>query len=234
MDRLTEQLDRLYAPAGEGQVRTLVLAFARCRDWPAVAAVLQGVADDLELPAPALSISAAEGYQVWFVLTEPVPAAVGGRFLAGLQRRFLVDLPAARLAGLPATEGLAPLAGLPRVPALDEASGRWSAFVDPAMGGMFAEAPGLEISPNPERQADLLAGLRGITPAELAGALEKFDALAAAPAQAGGVTGSIAGGPFADPGDFLRAVMNDANAPLALRIEAATALLSARAGKPLG
>jgi hypothetical protein len=37
-------------------------------------------------------------------------------------------------------------------------------------------------------------------------------------------------GVYTDPGDFLRAVMNDATVPLALRIDAARALLTAPGG----
>lgn len=228
MDRLNEQLQRLRAEAPAGQVRTLVLAFTQCRDWPAVAALLQGVGDELELPAPALSVSARDGYQVWFPLAEPVPVAAGVEFLAALDRRFLADQPRARLASYPPLAGLGVLESLPVAPAFDEESGRWSAFVDPAMGGMFADAPGLEISPNPERQADLLAAVRGIKPAEIARVREAAPAAqpAARPEDAfvGGTPGI-----FQDPRDFLRAVMNDAAVPLALRIDAAKALLAGSA-----
>lgn len=225
MDRLKEQLQRLRAEAPAGQVLTLVLAFAQCRDWPAVAALLQDIESELELPAPALSVSARDGYQLWFPLAEAIPVADGARFLSLLVRRFVADQPRARLASCPPVAGMVVLESLPAVPALDEGSGRWSAFVDPAMGGMFADAPGLEISPNPERQADLLASVRAIKPAELARC--RGTVSEAPPEERPEETCvRVTLGDFQDPRDFLRAVMNDTGVPLTLRIDAAKALLA--------
>ena len=52
------------------------------------------------------------------------------------------------------------------VPARHAVSGKWSAFIDPSMGAMFSEGSGLEMAPNLDRQADMLAGLASIKAAD--------------------------------------------------------------------
>lgn len=245
MSKLIEQLQRLYAPTAapleedpdaplalrgaDGRVRTLVVGIERGSDWTTVAALYEGLQADLELPAPAVSVSPTAGFQVWLSLAEPVAAEDAAAFLEALRRRYLAELPAARL-------HLQPLAGeaasrVARVPALDEASGKWSAFIDPSMGSMFVDGPGLEIAPNPERQADMLAAVKSIAAKDFQRA---FTALAAAaeamddeaPATAGGARSTLAlGGNFTDPKAFLLAVMNDPAASAKARIRAAKALL---------
>lgn len=246
MDRLTSELRRLYflpgqPRPGEGlpaaidlvgtdnRARTLVIDFLKAGDWEAAAAFCQGVQEDLELPAPAVSVSGKAGFRVWFSLAEAVPADEARSFLEALGQRYLADLPPGHALLHPATSATAQRLDL--VPSLDSATGKWSAFIDPAMGSMFAQESGLEMAPNPDRQADLLARFESIEAAAFRRALD----LLLVPAEpAGSPTNRPAsrataplgvGGGFADPKDFLLAVMNDPAASASDRIEAAKALL---------
>lgn len=210
----------------DGTTRSLVLSFARRGDWPHVAALYQALQDDLELPAPAIAVAADNGYQIWLSLAEPVALLLARQFLAALVGKYLNDLPANSIAGVPAaTAGPVAL-----VPSLNSANGKWSAFIDPSMGSMFAEESGLDMAPNLDRQADMLAGLACMAPGQLQVAL---DLLLAPPEQPAPISQppsettarlSLAG-TFSDPQSFLLALMNDPAASPDQRIEAAKALL---------
>ena len=138
----------------------------------------------------------------------------------------------------------------PPVPARQGAeASRWSAFVTPDLVGVFGDDPALDIDPGDEAQADVLArcacvtaaawaracdalGLSaaGSTPSSHAASTPGVDSLpppaeAAPDPAARSVHASDLDGPHDDPAAFLRAVMNDRAVPLALRIEAARALL---------
>lgn len=240
MSKLNDQLQRLYAPkpappdadpeaplellGADGRVRTLVVGIARGSDWAAVAALYEGLQADLELPAPAVSVSPSAGYQLWLSLAEPVAAEQAAAFLEALRHKYLAELPAARLR-------LQPLAGeatsrVARVPAPDAESGKWSAFIDPSMGSMFADGPGLEIAPNPDRQAEMLAGVKSIAAKDFQRALAELAVSGDEAAPAAGARSTLAlGGNFTDPRTFLLAVMNDPSASAKARIRAAKALL---------
>lgn len=230
-------------PVGpDDRARALALDFARSADWEEVARLCQAIQEDLDLPAPAVSVSGKDGYRLWFSLAEPVPLEQAQRFLEALRRRYLADIPPARLA-------FRPQAGEPGVldlvPALDRETGKWSAFIDPAMGSMFAAEPGLEMAPNLDKQADLLAGFESIKAGDFQRALDALQSpaeTADSPAPAADSPRAAAGGQetlkvgsgFKDPKSFLLAVMNDPSASAELRIEAAKALLpyfEAGAGK---
>jgi hypothetical protein len=243
MNRLQQELQRLYVPPpgarqdprpdaqslvdAQGRVRALVLELARPADWAALSAVWGGVQADLALPAPAIAINGSDGCQLWFSLQQPVPVPQAGAFLDALRRSYLGDIAPARVATLPAldiTSASAPLHARP-VPALQADSGVWSAFVAPDLVPMFVDEPWLDVSPNPDGQAQLLAPLKSIQPAEFELALQRLRP-AAVPAAAGPAsndpaqaTGSL------DPRRFLLDVMNNDSLDLALRIEAAKALL---------
>lgn len=247
MDKLIAELQRLYGLAPQagpglaaclaggpgldldlvgpdGGARALLVDFARAADWEDVARLCRGLQEDFELPAPALSVSAGAGFRVWLSLAEAVPAPRAAAFLDALRRRYLPELPAARVRLLPGG-GPADRVGL--APALDAASGKWSAFIDPGLGSMFIDEPGLDMAPGPDKQADLLAGLASIRADDFERALAALLAgEAATPAPgvtAGGRLGL--GGGFADPKSFLLAVMNDPSAGAGDRIRAARALL---------
>ncbi|MFM2056968.1 MAG: hypothetical protein RLY71_1353 [Pseudomonadota bacterium] len=260
MDRLQSQLQRLYGlapdPQGNGEVQAdhacgligadgrvhaLVLALGRPADWRALAPVWQGVQIDLQLPAPAIAVSGTDSYQLWFSLAEPVSAAQAQGFLEGLQARYLADVPARRIERLPAVDPAAPsgLRHASPVPAAQAQDDVWSAFVAPDLAPMFTDAPWLDLPPNREGQAELLARCASIGPADFRAALQQLQpaasaadpaTAAAAPPPTGATRLSVdADRPrtFTDPRQFLLAVMNDERVELALRIQAAQALLPA-------
>lgn len=208
-----------------GQVRLVVLEFLRAGDWEAVAALYQALETELELPLPPLAVSGRGAYQLWFSLAAPVAPADARDFLQGLRRRYLTELPQARLGFFPGPEEGRQLL---LAPAFDPESGKWSAFIDPAMGAMFADEPGLDMAPGLERQADLLAGFAPMPLADLQRVLAKWRA---GEGEAPSATSSspMPGQPvhYQDPRDFLRAVMNDPGVSVRDRIRAARALLSA-------
>jgi hypothetical protein len=219
MDKLTTELSRLYGRPGEP--RALVLGFRCTADWERAASLWQALQEELELPAPAISVSVADGYRLWLSLAAPLPTAEVQAFLDALRGKYLADLSPGKLELL-----VGESASLSPVPALDPASGKWSAFIDPSMGSMFVEEPGLEMAPSLDRQADMLAGLRSITANSLRQAMEKLQTAAEPDESSTGNTSSPGPqGHFTDPKNFLLAVMNDASLAMRDRIEAAKALL---------
>jgi len=222
MNRLDTELQRLYLPhqpasaprpanpAGSaqdaspalidanGQVRALVLELASAAGWEAVAAIWQGLQNELELPAPAIAISGT-GYQVWLSLAEPVPVAQAREFLESLRRRWLAGIAPRHvqlLPGLPSDSAYAadaadaadaPGSSIPArharlIPAQLDASGRWSAFISPHLAAMFADEPWLDMEPSPDAQADLLLSLKSMAPADFQRARQQLAPAEAAPA----------------------------------------------------
>jgi hypothetical protein len=241
MNRLSLELIRLYAPAAkpaagtddeplalidaQGQVRALVLALARPADWAALSAVWQGVQAELGWPAPAIVVQGVDAYQLWFSLAAPVPVATGHAVLQALVARYLSDLAPHRLRLLPAVDqAVAPADRHAALVPQCLADEQWSAFVSADLAPVFSETPWLDMAPNLDGQAGLLAGLKSISPDALQAALAKLSlrADASAPAHSGGPSAALA---QQDPRRFLLAVMNDETVALALRIEAAKALL---------
>lgn len=219
----------------DGRVRALVVEFARASDWQHAARLYQAVQDELGWPAPALSVSGHQGYAIWFSLAQAIPLAQAGAFLAALRTAYLADFPALRL-------GLHPAAETPAliklVPGRHPASGKWSAFIDPTLGGMFIDESWLEMAPNQDKQAELLAALKSITPAEFDAALSVLKSAppsdpaptAAEPTSPSEVPARRrstlkVGGDYRDPQSFLLAVMNDESVSARHRIAAAKALL---------
>ncbi|MBI2275989.1 MAG: hypothetical protein HYU74_01415 [Dechloromonas sp.] len=261
MNKLMTQLQRLYflpARAGaipdpataelllvspDGMARTMVVKFERPGDWEQVARLYQAMQDELDLPAPIISISGHQGYSLWLSLAEPVPVALARRFLAALRRSYLAGIPDEKLELLPAPGQPASvaLAASELVPTLHGPTGKWSAFIDPSLGAMFSDEPGLEMAPNMDRQAEILAGAKSIAAAEFQRALNRLEtpvAPDAGPAEQGtdqpSEVARVAGRPHAqlnvgsqynDPKSFLLAVMNDPSASAGQRIKAAKALL---------
>lgn len=239
---------------GHGRTRALVLEWVDPSGWEALAPLWRGVQVDLDLPAPAIAVSGTDALQLWFSLAEALDVAQAHAFLDALRRRYLPDIALKRLRLLPtlgATGGDAhPGRHARPVPAPVPATGNWSAFIAPDLAPLFAETPWLDLPPGDEGQASLLSRLGSITPTALAAARLQLQppsesaaapsaprASATAPPGATGAgfdepndeprtlaLGSVPGG-FEDPRDFLRAVMNDATAPLVLRLDAAKALL---------
>ena len=230
-NRLTTELERLYglpglAPRERGlvgvddRVRASVVEIARAADWSLAARLYHSVRAELELPAPAVSIAGGGGYRLWFSFSEALSVDQARSFLLGLCKASLGEWQPDQLAFWPEQDSLRQLI-LP--PAQDNASGKWSAFIDPELGSLFVDEPGLEMAPSDERQADLLAGVESI-PRD---AFERALARLGVSPEAGNLAPSTeaAGATFTDPKTFLLAVMNDPAASLEHRIEAAKALL---------
>jgi len=209
MSRLASQKQRLY-----GAGRALVLSLSRPADWDLVASVWQGVQLDLDQPAPAIAVSGTDAYQLWFSVASPVSDADGLAFLEGLRQRYWPGVKEARVARLAGD-------ALPTVPQQVDADGNWSAFVARDLAPVFSDTPWLDIPPNEDGQADLLSGIAPIPAGEWAGAFARL-ATPTAPAPSPAAPATAASSPRA----FLLQVMNDPTVPLALRIDAAKALLA--------
>lgn len=246
-----------------GQVRAMVLGLARPADWAALSKVWRGVQVDLQLPAPAIAVAGPDGFQLWFSLSEPVPVRRATTFLESLRQCYLSDIQPQRVAMLPMLE-TASAASAPSpasapsaasaasarhariVPAVlaelaePAVGGLWSAFVAADLAPLFTETPWLDLAPNPDGQAKLLASLESMPALDLLRALDQLqpapnldqpsspstEALAAAAARL--PTGPAPADSERDAKRFLQSVMNDESVALALRIEAAKALLAHR------
>ena len=229
----------LMAP--DGAVRALVLELARPADWALLSTVWRGVQTDLELPAPAIAVSGIDGYQLWFSLAEPVSALQAGAFLEALRVRYLSLVAPGRLLMNPSVDAGSPgkIQHALLVPALQPATGHWSAFVAPDLAAIFSEEPWLDLPPNPEAQAKVLSRLECIKPAVFHAVLKRLtlsvrteilpissvaDAKDGSPTNQE-VKASAMHENGLDPKGFLLGVMNDKTVELHLRIEAAKALL---------
>ena len=255
MNRLQSELHRLYfpdlaaAPGAEfaasglidpqGRVRAMVLELARPASWELLSTVWRGVQGELELPAPAIAVSGTDGHQLWFSLAEPVPAGQAHAFLESLRQRFLPDVAAKRVCLMPSPESSTTGQALHAriVPALQAQTGNWSAFLAPDLAPVFDDTPWLDIPPSEQGQADLLSRLGSIPPDAFEAALEKLRPVeeprqqhlamseAVDPQPGSGPTGTVIPAVCLDPKRFLLQVMNDEAVALALRIDAAKALL---------
>ena len=239
MSRLSSEISRLYLPApsqdadgawcladAQGHTRALVLELARPADWELLGQVWRGVQADLAWPAPAIAVNGVDGFALWFSLVDPVPVTTAAAVLQALRQRYLGQVPLDRLRRLP--DGTQP-AHMDAVPSLQGRVDQWSAFVAPDLAPVFADTPWLDIPPSQEGQADLLSRLASIQRVEW---LRALDALGLSPTPAMAAPADPAAqtaaplGPHTDPRRFLTEVMNNETVPLALRIEAAKALLS--------
>ncbi|MGQ0711440.1 MAG: hypothetical protein ACT4NV_17040 [Rhodoferax sp.] len=234
-----------------GQVRAAVLELARPADWGTLGALWRGVQTDLDLPAPGIAINGHDGYQLWFSWQQPIEAAQAQAFVAALCARYLQGVAPARLRCWPGGANAAhdPHAqdgsdsGFPApVPALHPRSGQWSAYIAPDLASVFADEPWLDRDPGLEAQTQLLARLQSIRPEAFAQAQQTLlppaapatatptQAAPAASAPTGTPIDTTAPYPAETPGAFLQAVMQDPQAPLALRVQAAVALLRRDSG----
>lgn len=230
MNRLQSELNRLYrlqpqADAGDS-VRAMVLELTRPPSWEPLSNVWRGVQAELELPAPAIAVSGTDGLQLWFSLAEPVAAGRAQTFLDRVRQRFLPEIDPSRVRLM---------LQAPQVPAEQGQSGNWSAFVAPDLAPVFDDAPWLDIAPNDEGQASLLSVIEVVKPAVFEAAMRKLDAVEQAPVASRlddrrPPPHAEAVSCDAQARQFLRQVMHDETVALALRIEAAKALLQ----HPLG
>lgn len=217
----------LRSPAGE--VRCAVLELARPADWGLLGTVWRGVQADLELPAPAIAINGADGYQLWFAWLQPVACADAAAFLQALCRRYLAGVPAQRVHCWPNAEVASDTPAPAQVPAPHPRSGQWSAFIAPDLATVFADEPWLDRDPGQEAQALLLSRIDSMHPQIFAKALALLQPAPTAPAPASfpkpATEPQGTNYPANTPTAFLQAVMRDPFAPLALRVQAAAALL---------
>jgi hypothetical protein len=259
MNQLQAQLQRLYLPHNlqsedqdltnaeyhlidaNGHVRAMVVQVSQLAGWSGVAALWQGVQDELGLPSPAIAVSGIDGYQVWFSLQEPVTVTLAMDFLESLRLRYLADVAPRHRVMMPMADASAP--GQARharlAPALQAETGHWSAFIAPGLVSMFSEEPWLDLPPSFEAQAKLLSSVESIQPTRLRQAQERLQPARAAvtyDSRSALISGTgdkkvrqdappRTAHEGTDPKRFLLAVMNDPAIELSLRIEAAKALL---------
>jgi hypothetical protein len=228
MNRLDTERHRLFGSdpdAAGDRVRHLVLALGGPADWAPLSAVWRGVQADLDMPAPAIAVNGVDAFELWFPLAEPLPADTAATFLGGLCARYLGDVAPARCRCWPSTDpGLQVDPG--RIPQLQAATGRWSAFVAPDLAAVFGDDPSLDLPPGDDAQADLLSRIQPIGRAEFQVAMARltpepssFAPVALPPVPASTIP------QHDDPRRFLLAVMNDPSVDMSLRIQAASALL---------
>lgn len=161
MQKLNAELSRLYLAPPSSGTRSISLMFKRLEGdgeaghWERLCQVANALQAELGLPAPAVSISGAGPFGLWLSLEKPVTEAQAQEFAALL-------CPEAESAG----------AALP--PYLDQASGKWAAFIHPGMGASFAGDEGLDMQPPEAGQVALLEGLESIAPALFAQALDQL------------------------------------------------------------
>lgn len=234
-NRLQQELQRLYGSQGSSNAappRAAVLELARSADWGALGAVWRGVQSDLGLPAPAIAVNGQDGFQLWFALADEGLAEEASALLQALCRVYLPELkPATRLRlAAPSLDTTAPA-----LPPQLAAPGQWSAFVAPDLAPVFNEEPWLDTEPGPDAQAEVLGRLSCISRQQLAEALVQLGgaprseavAQSASPRPSTPVNLETRDAKESEPRRFLLRVMNDESVAMALRIEAAKALLAA-------
>lgn len=213
MTRLQTEIERLYGtPPGDGSVRGLVLELARPAEWPPMARLWQGVQADLGWPAPAIVVNGVDGYQLWFSLAQALPRAQAQALLAHLRQRYLPEIPSDRLRLLPGPATQVPHQVAPEV---------WSAFVSSDLAAVFADTPWLDLPPGEDAQAELLGRLLPTPAADVARVLAVQPPPAPGPAAAATETRAE----DQEARRFLLGVMRDPAVDLALRVQAAQALL---------
>lgn len=193
MQKLISELTRLYLPAGavpaealaehmlgkatlaislmtdDGLTRAIVIPFRKvsggdgARHWSLLCSVANALQAELGFPAPAVSISGADGYGLWLSLEKPVPAAQAQTFLELLGHAYFPDMP-------PAADAVRAPVELP--PCMNQGSGKWAAFIHPGMGASFADESGLEMAPPIAGQVAFLENLHSIGEAQFRHALE--------------------------------------------------------------
>jgi hypothetical protein len=160
---------RLVSEAG--LVRALVMEFGGKgggeAHWAALCTIANAVQHELDLPAPAVSISGT-AFQLWLSLATPVPLVQAQQFVQLLRSTFL---PASTdILAVPPSAYLEQA----QLPPCLQPSGKWAAFIHPGMGAAFADEPGLDMPPTPAAQLGFLDGVRSIAPVQFAQALAKL------------------------------------------------------------
>lgn len=192
MQKLISELNRLYLPTGslppevwkqrllgdstsgvnlvtaERLTRALAIPFDKQADneeaqhWSLLCLVANALQEQLGLPAPAVSISGANGFRLWLSFEAPVPTVLVQKFLELLRTAYFpgIDL---------GPDAASELAELP--PCLHRSTGKWAAFINPGLGASFADESGLEMAPPFAGQAALLENLKSISESQFSHAM---------------------------------------------------------------
>lgn len=192
MLKMMSELSRLYIPAGaitaaelaqrragrsagpvglaDGDMtRALVIPFRKtpgageAQHWTQLCTVANALQAELGFPAPAVSISASNGYYLWMSLEAPTPLAQVRTFLELIRKAYVPEM-------APFADAADAAVELP--PCLDPQTGKWAAFIDAGLGAAFADESGLEMAPPLAAQAALLERLERIGAAQFQQALE--------------------------------------------------------------
>jgi hypothetical protein len=236
------------------RTRTLVVEWGRPADWQTLRPLWEAVQAELGWPAPLIALNGCDAFQLWISLAEPVAAREAHEAAAALAARWLPRASGPAIAThltvwpRPSPQADGTWQHAAPVPARQAGpQPRWSAFVAPDLAAVFGDEPTLDIDPGDEAQADLVARGGCVSAAAWTRASQALHQDGAAPASTAAAapecppspagdavdrrrsesprTTPDLGGPHDDPAAFLKAVMNHAAVPLALRIEAARALL---------
>lgn len=160
--------DAVDLAGADGTVRAIVIPFRKMRSgdeaahWTLLCDVANALQTELDLPAPAVSVSGTDGYGLWLSLATPIAGAQALEFVALLRQAYFPDLKVA-------LDGASTLVALP--PCLNPASGKWAAFIHPGMGASFADESGLDMAPPLSGQVGFLEGLHSIDAVQLDAAL---------------------------------------------------------------
>ena len=144
--------------------------------------------------------------------------------MESLRQRFLSNIVTERISMLPTETRHAQL-----VPALQQSTGLWSAFVAPDLAAIFADSPGLDVSPRVEAQARVLAPLESIKASVFEAIFDQIisdvERISATNQSSTSVVPASTKHCDSDAKRFLTEVMNDQSVDMHLRIEAAKAIL---------
>jgi hypothetical protein len=153
----------------DDRTRAVVIAFHKMADsedaqhWSLLCTVANALQVELGFPAPAVSISGADGYRLWLSLETPAPTALVQEFLELLSKAYFPSIDRGPDASLAPVE-------LP--PCLNRSTGKWAAFIHPGLGASFADEAGLEMAPPFAGQAALLDGLHSISEVQFLHAMD--------------------------------------------------------------
>jgi hypothetical protein len=149
---------------GDGTTRAMVIPFRKMPDageahhWSLLCTVANALQTQLDLPAPAVSISGADGYGLWLSFATPVATAQLQQLFDLLRSAYFPDGDARPDAATAAVE-------LP--PCLHARTGLWAAFIHPGLGASFADESGLDMAPPAAGQVALLEHLDSISDKQL-------------------------------------------------------------------
>jgi hypothetical protein len=197
----------------------MVLGIHGPADWPILAQVWRGVQADGQWPPAAIAVNGSDAYELWFSLAEPMDRLQAAQGLWALCQRYAPDVPAQRWRLWPAANAAQERMPGP-VPHWDAVRERGAAFVAPDLAAVFGDEPALDLPPGDEAQAEVLSRIQPIPAADWQRVIPNTTP-AALPVSQPTTTAPA----HDDPRRFLLSVMNDTTVDMALRVEAAKALL---------